>query len=459
MGFTATVVNYDPYRKFKFLVKLDGSTTAVAGVSKISAITKHVDPVDWRTGGDPNTTAKVPGLTKYEPITLERGLSANKDFIDWMYSVNRYQAASGTEVESVHTFRKNLLIEVYNLANELVMSITVYRAWPSKLTVADFDAKANELAIEVLELQHEGWDITQRLDSPTEERKLGHVVLAPDLKRDVALLFGLPDGRGRRARRAVLVPLNGRGELRGADEPNPFRAALDMLAASAHELGPFRAGDVDPGVLAALLPLDRDFLLVQLNRLTFGDTFYQTVVCPAEGCGKRVDVQLDLSQVTPAEPPTEVEGRLALPDGREVHYRLPTAGDQAALFGLPADELEAAFLARCTRGEGGVDEVLALPAELRAAIVREVVAASPELDLTLDLACVECGQPFRFTYDPVSALLGELRASRSALLKEVHYLAFYYHWSQAEILGLSRSLRREYLGLLEEELERQRGTR
>jgi hypothetical protein len=91
--------------------------------------------------------------------------------------------------------------------------------------------------------------------------------------------------------------------------------------------------------------------------------------------------------------------------------------------------------------------------------VREILATSPELDATLDLACVECGQAFRFAYEPARALLGELRASRSALLKEVHYLAFYYHWSQAEILGLSRALRREYLGLLEEELERQRGLR
>jgi phage tail-like protein len=169
MGFQATVLNYDPYRKFKFLVWWEGPGY-VAAVSKVSALTKHVDPVDWRTGGDPNNTAKVPGLTKYEPITLERGLSANKAFIDWMNQVSKYQAAGGTSDETVHAFRKNLRIEMYNLPNELVMTVTVYRAWPSKITVADFDAKANELAIEVLELQHEGWDITQRLETPTQER-------------------------------------------------------------------------------------------------------------------------------------------------------------------------------------------------------------------------------------------------------------------------------------------------
>lgn len=166
MAFTATVLKYDPYRKFKFLIKWDGEY--VVGVSKISALTKAIDPVDWRTGGDPNHTAKVPGLTKYEPITLERGLCANTRFMDWINLVNTYQAAGGTSGESVHRFRKNFIIEMYNLPNEKVLSVSVFNAWPSKVTVADFDAKANELAIEVMELQHEGWQIDERPGSPDE---------------------------------------------------------------------------------------------------------------------------------------------------------------------------------------------------------------------------------------------------------------------------------------------------
>jgi hypothetical protein len=287
-------------------------------------------------------------------------------------------------------------------------------------------------------------------------------VLASDLKVEIVLPFGLPDGRGRRARAAALTPINGRGEIMGAEDPNPFRAALHVLASSTARLGPFRTEDVDLGLLGSLLPVDRDFLLVQLNRLTFGDVRFQTVICPAAECGKRVDVELDLSTVTPPPVPAEASGRLSLSDGRDVRYRLPTSGDQVALHGLPADELEAAFVERCVRPEQadgtpslGPDEVMSLPTELRAEIVREVVAASPELDMELDLECVECGKHFRFAYEPVHSLLRELRASRPALLKEVHYLAFYYHWSQTEILSLSRNLRREYLELLSEELNRQ----
>jgi hypothetical protein len=285
------------------------------------------------------------------------------------------------------------------------------------------------------------------------------VLASSDLKAEVSLPFGLSDGRGRRARSASLRPINGRGEMLGAEDPNPFRAALQLLATSTAKLGPFHGDDIDLGLLGSLLPLDRDFLLVQLNRLTFGDVRFQTVTCPAEGCGKRVDVRLDLSTVQPPPAPPELGGRLVLQDGQEVRYRLPTAGDQVELHGLSAAELEAAFIERCVRAEAeaclGPDEVMGLPDALRARIVRDLVDASPELDMELELDCVECGKPFRFVYDPVHSLLGELRASRPALLKEIHYLAFYYHWSQAEILSLSRNLRREYLALLDEELTKQ----
>ena len=171
MSFTATALTYDPYRKFKFLVKWNGAY--VMAVHKVSSITKSVDAIDWRTGGDSNFSAKIPGLTKWEPITLERGLSADPVFQDWMVSVNNYTKAGGQSNEAVHAFRKHLNIEMYSLQNELVMTINVYNAWPSKLTVADFDAKANELAIEHLELQHEGWDLTRGPDLPQERPAAG----------------------------------------------------------------------------------------------------------------------------------------------------------------------------------------------------------------------------------------------------------------------------------------------
>lgn len=281
-----------------------------------------------------------------------------------------------------------------------------------------------------------------------------------ELRLDVVLPFGLPDGRGRRIRSAVLTPINGRGELHSAEDANPFRAALHLLASSLELQGRGREEAAPAGLLGELLAVDRDWLVLQLTRLTFGDLRYQTVTCPAEGCGKRVDVCVDLASVTPPEPPAEAVGRVALPDGSERRFRLPNAGDQVALHGVLGEALEAAFLERCLLAGGapspglpGLGEVMGLPAEVRAALVKEILAVAPQLDMTMVLDCVECGQPFRFTYDPVRSLLGELRDSRPALLQEVHCLALSYHWSQAEILGLPRGLRREYLGLIQTELE------
>lgn len=275
---------------------------------------------------------------------------------------------------------------------------------------------------------------------------------------EVVLPFGVSDGRGRRARRAILQPITGKGEMLGAEEPNPFRAGLLLLSTSTAELGPYRGTEVDVGVLSSLLPVDRDFLLLQLNRLSFGDIRFQTVQCPAQDCARRIDVRIDLSTVGAPPVGEEATGCLSLEDGRLVHFRLPTAGDQVEMHGVALDELEDALLERCVCDNGssclGAKDVMVLPKEHRARIAREVLAASPEFDMQLELECVECGNPFRYAYDPVHSLLGDLRASRSALLREIHYLAFYYHWGQTEILSLPRSLRAEYLALLDEELSK-----
>ena len=168
MSFTVRTLEYDPYRNFKFLVKWDNEV--VAAVSKVSALTKTVEPKDWRSGGLNNAVLKLPMTTKYEPITLERGLSANPAFVEWMNKVNTYQAVGGTPAEHFHDFRKDFQIEVYNLANEKVMIITIYNAWPTKLTVLpDLDANANEVAIETLVLENEGFEV-ERIDVGYRER-------------------------------------------------------------------------------------------------------------------------------------------------------------------------------------------------------------------------------------------------------------------------------------------------
>jgi phage tail-like protein len=68
---TVNPTRLDPYKNFKFRVKWDGHT--IAGVSRISALRHSTEVIEHREGGDPSTSRKSPGRTKYEPITLERG--------------------------------------------------------------------------------------------------------------------------------------------------------------------------------------------------------------------------------------------------------------------------------------------------------------------------------------------------------------------------------------------------
>jgi hypothetical protein len=286
---------------------------------------------------------------------------------------------------------------------------------------------------------------------------MGHV------RAEVRLPFGLVDPRapeGTRARTATLTAITGHAELFGADDPNPFRAALHLLAGSTLELGPFRGAEVDPAQLGRLLPVDRDYLLLQLDRLTFGDRRYQTVECPQPACGRRLDVRFELSSVELPQVPDHAGGTVDLPGGRLVRFRLPVAADQAELHDTSPPALEAAFLRRCVvgdRGHGrgvGATELLELPAQIRAEVVQRIVAASPVIDLAVPLDCVSCGRPFRFVFDPVLSLLAALKASRTELVKQVHRMALSYHWSHNEILGLSRPLRHQYLELLQDEAGR-----
>lgn len=263
-------------------------------------------------------------------------------------------------------------------------------------------------------------------------------------RRGVELPCGLPRAGDGVHRRATLTALDGAAELAAAEQSNPFLAAHLVLVRSLCSLG--ARTEVDLEEVRRLLPIDRDFLLIELDRLTSGDTRYQTIRCPAADCQRRMDIEIDLSTIvaSPASPARQRE--LSLGSGRVVRVRLPCAGDQEALFDAPPQARAGLMVARCLVGGQGLAAEMD-PAE-QVACALAIGSAAPRLDLTLNLECPTCGGAFSHEYEPVRALFGELRRSRADLLTEVHWLALHYHWSQAEILGLPRSLRREYLDLL-----------
>ncbi len=164
--FTVNAQRFDPYKNFKFRLKWDGKY--VAGVSKCSALKRTTEVVKHREGGDPSSSRKSPGRTEYEAITLERGVTHDTEFEKWANKVWQVGAGLGAEV-SLKDFRKDLIIEIYNEAGQLVIVYKVYRCWVSEFQAApDLDANANAVALQHLKLENEGWERDQEVAEPSE---------------------------------------------------------------------------------------------------------------------------------------------------------------------------------------------------------------------------------------------------------------------------------------------------
>lgn len=164
--FTANADRKDPYKNFKFKVKWDGKV--VAGVSKVGALSKKTEVVKHRDGADTNLSRKSPGRTDYDPVTLERGVTHDTEFEKWANKIWNYGAGEGTEV-SLKDFRKDIILELYNEAGQLVISYKLYRCWVSEFkAMPDLDANANAVAIQSIKLENEGWERDYSTSEPGE---------------------------------------------------------------------------------------------------------------------------------------------------------------------------------------------------------------------------------------------------------------------------------------------------
>ncbi|MCU0627553.1 MAG: phage tail protein [Gemmatimonadaceae bacterium] len=166
--FTVNAARFDPYKNFKFRVKWDGRY--VAGVSKVSALKRTTEVVEHRDGGSLSFTRRSPGQTKFEAITLERGVTHDPEFEAWANKVWAYGAAPGAEL-SLADFRKDIIVELMNEAGQVAQAYRIYRCWPSEFSaLPELDASANAVAIQTLILQNEGWERDADVAEPSEPR-------------------------------------------------------------------------------------------------------------------------------------------------------------------------------------------------------------------------------------------------------------------------------------------------
>ena len=172
--FEVNTDRFDPYKTFRFRVKWDGKY--VAGVSKVSGLTRTTEVVKHREGGSPGIAYRSPGQIEYAAITLERGVTHDKDFEEWANLIWQKNNASGSFGEAkgsevaLKKFRKDITIELYNEADQKVLAYNVFRCWVSEYTaLPDLDANSgNTVAIQKIKLENEGWVRDTDVAEPTE---------------------------------------------------------------------------------------------------------------------------------------------------------------------------------------------------------------------------------------------------------------------------------------------------
>jgi phage tail-like protein len=164
--FTVNVDRLDPYKTSRFLVYFGASAVPVAGVSKVSALKRSTEVIEYTEGGNAIVLKGV-GRTRYEPITLERGITFDTDFEDWANAAQTLD--HGDPSTSLAQLRKDITIVLLNEEAQPVRRYFVYRCWVSEFqALPELDAASDAIAIEYIKLENEGWERDMSLAEPKE---------------------------------------------------------------------------------------------------------------------------------------------------------------------------------------------------------------------------------------------------------------------------------------------------
>ena len=163
-GFVTNAHRTDPYKTFKFRVLWDQKV--VMGGSKVTALKRTTDVVTHRDGGDNSSDHKSPGRTTYEAVTIERGITHDREFEIW---ANKVHPTAGDASMDLAGYKKNLTIEMLNERGHVAMRYALFNCWVSEYTaLPDLDANANAVAIESIKIEMEGWERDVETKEPDE---------------------------------------------------------------------------------------------------------------------------------------------------------------------------------------------------------------------------------------------------------------------------------------------------
>ena len=144
----------DPYRGFKFRVLIDGFESA--GFKSVDGLSVETEVVEYREGTDGGHVHKLPGLTTFEDLVLERGKSERNDLENMQRLVYDLESGRG---QPDPLFRKNCTIELRNYNDRVVKRWQIKHAWINKLSHSTLDASSSEVFIETATMCHEGCSV------------------------------------------------------------------------------------------------------------------------------------------------------------------------------------------------------------------------------------------------------------------------------------------------------------
>jgi len=282
---------------------------------------------------------------------------------------------------------------------------------------------------------------------------------------------GYVDAPGISHYEAELKPITGKEEEMLADlhaDTSTARVITMLLSACIKRIGTIM--NPDTSLIQDLLVSDREYLIMKLREMTFGKKVELVLYCPDVSCGKPMDMTFSLEDMQIERKPVSklfFTIQLSGAEDKEeqynfVEFRLPNGGDQEAAVSLAGVSEKRAvdhLLARCIRSVGqssSIDEaqIAQLPDSVRREIEEKMQQLAPLIDFEIDAVCPECKKPFTFLLNFTDLFFAEMKKNFQPLEQEVHFLAWHYHWSERDILSMTRRKRKRYVALLEEEIQR-----
>jgi hypothetical protein len=262
-------------------------------------------------------------------------------------------------------------------------------------------------------------------------------------------------------REVELRPLNSSDEVfvvEAGEALSPARRTTALLSRCLERLGPLES-PVGAEQIGSLTVGDREALLLHLRRLTLGEKVRCVLSCPELECGEKLDLDLDVGELLlPPYPYARRHYETTVAENGtsyRVRFRLPTGADQESVETVArrdAGEAAGSVLERCVEdvvSEGG-EALEDLPPIVAEQLPDVMADLDPQAELRLALTCPACRSGFSALLDAGTYFFQELEGETRHLYREVHTLALYYHWSEAEIMAMSNHKRGLYLGLLEE---------